>query len=61
MTAPVAEFSPDRQRFLTLRAFLFKFLASLKTEVGVLWFLKLTLRALHIGALHLMVTQFERR
>jgi hypothetical protein len=31
---------------------LFKFLATLKTEIGVFWILKLTLWALHFCALH---------
>jgi len=36
-----------------LNPYFFKFLATLKTEVGVLWILKLKIRALHIPALHL--------
>jgi hypothetical protein len=53
MTAGIAEFSPGWQRLLTIRAFLFKLLAALKTEIGVLRILKPTLRALHVGTLHL--------
>jgi hypothetical protein len=48
MTASIAELSSDRQQLLTLSAFSFKFLATLKTEVGVLWILKLTFWALHL-------------
>ena len=50
--APIAKFCSDRQHFLTLRTFFFKFLATLKTEIGVLWILKLTFWAFHFYALH---------